>query len=461
MPRLLASADRRVTFLARRPIPEYPTGDGACRAVIGDLLDAATYSSALEGTDTVIHLAAATGRASPAEFERINVEGTRTLVNACKAAKVRRFLHVSTIAAGYRDQRYSAYARTKTESEAIVKNSGLDVAILRPTIVLGEQSPIWLTLMKIAGLPVVPLPQGNKPVVVQPIHVDDVVRGIERIVETGRFDNETLDLGGPSPLLLSSFISVIHKAKTGKTSKIVPIPLAPVRMLLALVEPIARPAMPVTAGQLVVFANDSAASPNWLLDELRPTMPTVEQTVARLLASELRPTDHDDRGKRSHQQARALRRPMTDATKRVLDAECALFSAYLVDVVPTDYIKTQYRNALVARGFAFDDDFGEFDRAMLGLARRNCHFTRWVDAYSALFHRAGAVRCKLIVLAAILEHVAPASEAFDGRGTRGRLQSLAALSAYGVTFAFSAALGAFLLIPAGIFGRMRSAEARK
>jgi nucleoside-diphosphate-sugar epimerase len=453
VPRLLASTDHRITFLTRRPIPEFAAGVATARAVIGDLLDAATYRSALEDADIVIHLAAATGRASPGEFDRINVEGTRTLVAACQSANVRRFLHVSTIAAGYQDQRYSAYSKTKSAAEAIVRQSGLDFVILRPTIVLGAQSPVWLTLMKIAGLPVVPLPQGGRPVVVQPIHVDDVVRGIERIVETGRFDGEILELGGPSALPLSSFIATIQKARNGKTSKTVPVPLMPVRMLLALAEPIARAAMPVTAGQLVVFANDSAASSNWLLDELRPTMPTLEQTVARLLASEPRSRSSGGGGQRD------APRPMTDATKRILDQECVLFAAYLVNVTPTEYVKAQYRNALAARDFAFDEDFTGFDRTSLGLARKNRLLTRCVDAYCALFHRAGAVRCKLIVLAAILEHVAPASEAFDGRGTHGPVRTLAALVAYGTAFAVSAILGALLLMPAGVIGRLRSSGA--
>ena len=103
----------------------------------------------------MVHLAALTGRAAPEEYKRVNVDGTSVLLQACKAAKVRRFLHVSTIAAGYPDQRYYPYATTKAQAESLVRESGLDLAIVRPTLVLGEKSPIWNTL--------VPIPEGRRP----------------------------------------------------------------------------------------------------------------------------------------------------------------------------------------------------------------------------------------------------------------------------------------------------------
>src|SRR5688500_7996546 len=52
------------------------------KAVPGDLLEPEKYAAELAGVDTVCHLAAVTGKASPAEMERVNVEGTRVLLEA-------------------------------------------------------------------------------------------------------------------------------------------------------------------------------------------------------------------------------------------------------------------------------------------------------------------------------------------------------------------------------------------
>jgi len=443
--RLVASADRKVKCLTRQAAPESAAGNGKVQAVIGDLLDDSRYKSALAGADVVVHLAAATGRAAPAEYSRVNVEGTRTLVRACKDAGVRRLLYVSTIAAGYPDQRYYPYARTKAEAEAIVRQSGLAFTIVRPTIVLGGRSPIWKTLSGIARLPLIPLPQGRRPVAVQPVHVDDVVRGIELILDADRFAGETFDLGGPAAMPFSGFLTSIRQAMRGAAPKIIAIPLAPIRFLLALAEPLFRQVMPVTAGQLAVFANDSTASPGWLHERLLPGMLPVERTLARLAseAGAMPAAGRSGAGQGLPPDSRIL----SPSDQLVLDDECVRFSAYLIDFAPTDYVKTQYRQAARARRLAFDEDFPAFDRALLTLARKHGLLTRCADAYCAIFRRAGTLRCKLIVLSAILEHVAPASEAFDGTAVGGAPRAVAALFVAGMTFALSLIAGVLMAVP--------------
>jgi nucleoside-diphosphate-sugar epimerase len=148
--------------LLRRPTEQ---GDDLARGpdfIVGDLCDEETYKSRLEGVDTVIHLAALTGKAAPPEYERTNFEGTKILLRACKEAGVRRFLHLSTIAAGYPDQRYFTYAQTKARAETLVRESGIPYIIIRPTVVIGSGSPIWRSLSSIAKLPVVPLPNEGR-----------------------------------------------------------------------------------------------------------------------------------------------------------------------------------------------------------------------------------------------------------------------------------------------------------
>ena len=79
----------------------------------------------------------------------------------------------------------------------------------------------------------------------------------------------------------------IHRAFCGKEPHFVRLPLGPIRALLALIEPLLRPVLPVTAGQLAMFANDSTASPNWLHDRLKGRMRSTEEAIATLVAKEL------------------------------------------------------------------------------------------------------------------------------------------------------------------------------
>lgn len=75
---------------------------GRRTTVIGDIRDESRLSQAFEGYDVVIHAAALhapdVGRVADAEFEAINVEGTLSVLSACRAAGVGRFILTSTTA---------------------------------------------------------------------------------------------------------------------------------------------------------------------------------------------------------------------------------------------------------------------------------------------------------------------------------------------------------------------------
>jgi nucleoside-diphosphate-sugar epimerase len=440
---LASSSDCSIKVLTRRPLPESAAQGGQPLQVIGDLLDPDSYRAALQGCNTVVHLAAATGRAAPKDYERINVQGTQVLLDACKAAGVQRFLYVSTIAAGYPDQSYYPYAKSKAEAEQLVRQSGLEFVIVRPTLVLGEKSPIWNTLLKIAKLPVVPLFEGARPVSVQPIHVDDVVRGLVLLLGSDQFKGEILDLGGPQPLSFRTFLELTQQAVRDKPGKLLRIPLGPVRLLLAAMEPIARPLMPVTAGQLAVFANDSVPAPNWLQTELQKTMPSTEALVTTLVDRARFDRGGAGPGKVAHRETR----PLTDETKRALRDECRALTAYLVGAAPSGYVEEQYARAAHVHGLAFDEDFACFDRTTVKLARSSRLAARSADAYCGLLHRRGVLRRKLIVLSAILEHVAPTNAAFDRVETRSAALTVLSLAGYGVVSALSLLLGAAVLLP--------------
>lgn len=441
--RLLATGLWQIRVLIRRP-----TGQGNnlySGQVVGDLCDVEAYRSSLKGVDTVIHLAAITGKATPREYEQTNFEGTRILLQACKAVGVKRLLHVSTIAATYPDQRYYPYAQSKARAEALVRESGIPYTIIRPTVVLGSGSPIWRTLSSLAKLPVVPLPSGGR-VQLQPIDVGDLVHAIELVVSEGQFRDEELDLGGPSLISLADFMRSAHKALYGKDPFFISFPLAPIRSLVAIVEPRLRRILPVTAGQLAVFANNSTASPNWLQDTLKEQMHSVEETIATLVAE-----------KASSGSGATGEDAVARCDMAAINRECEVFAHYLVGQSPTDYIREQYEIATLARDLANDSKFIAFDRRTLRFARRSVFFARVADAYCAIFRRHGILRRKLILLLAILEHAAPTAARFDSPMNRGLIGIATNVTLLAISFGLSLLAGIFLLLPSHLFaGRFQA-----
>jgi len=116
-----------------------------------DLLDSDALERVIEGCDAVVHVAALYSYDAPElEFERVNVEGTRTILAAALAKGVRRFLHTSTAGtcgpvpgaiATEEDEPPEweltvPYKRTKLESERLALAAG--AVVVNPTTPVGE-----------------------------------------------------------------------------------------------------------------------------------------------------------------------------------------------------------------------------------------------------------------------------------------------------------------------------------
>jgi dihydroflavonol-4-reductase len=114
-----------------------------------DLLDRDRLRAAIRGCDVVFHLAALYSYDAPAaELERVNVEGTRVVVELCREQAVGRLVHTSTAGTcGPEDdgppewELRVPYKRTKVEAERLVLDAargGLDAVVVNPTTPVGE-----------------------------------------------------------------------------------------------------------------------------------------------------------------------------------------------------------------------------------------------------------------------------------------------------------------------------------
>lgn len=166
------------------------------RAVVaGDITEPERWAAALDGVDTVIHTAALLGAAFPLEQAwNVNVLGTSRVLTASVEAGVRRFVHLSSIAAyGFDfpdgvDESYpvhvngDVYTDTKVNSEAVVLAAHaakeIDVTVIRPGDVWGPGS-VWVRspiaeLRKPLGFP---LPNGGNGIF-SPVYIDNFVDGM-------------------------------------------------------------------------------------------------------------------------------------------------------------------------------------------------------------------------------------------------------------------------------------------
>ena len=145
-----------------------------------DLVDRPALGSLLRPGDIVVNAAGyaeATDRSEEgrARFRRDNVTAMESLAAAAGAARVGRLVHLSSVAAmGQRTGvdlteddlavPRSPYGKSKRDAELVLGRFTDDVpiTILRPTSVFGEGRPLARTLVRLASLPVIPLPAGGR-----------------------------------------------------------------------------------------------------------------------------------------------------------------------------------------------------------------------------------------------------------------------------------------------------------
>ena len=137
---------------------------------VGDVHDDATLARMLRDTDAVINLVAIL-HGSEAEFERVHVRLPRRLAAACRPAGVRRVVHVSAL--GVAVDAPSRYLRSKARGEAALRAAGLDLTVLRPSVIFGERDRFLNLFASLQSVfPVMPL--AGAAARFQPVWVEDV-----------------------------------------------------------------------------------------------------------------------------------------------------------------------------------------------------------------------------------------------------------------------------------------------
>jgi GlcNAc-P-P-Und epimerase len=140
---------------------EPPAGSGLAEFIRCDLLDTRAYAHALKAGDHICHLAAAKGDwgISRQEYYRDNVEATRALLGAARAAGVHRWVFYSTVSAlgpsavpleeSAPRRAANDYGSSKAECEElfdryVAEEPAAHVVTIRPSVVFGPKNP-WNT----------------------------------------------------------------------------------------------------------------------------------------------------------------------------------------------------------------------------------------------------------------------------------------------------------------------------
>ena len=140
--------------------------DGQIDLVYGDITDRAALAQAMQGVDTVFHTAAYVelGLVNAAEMERVNVEGTRAVLEVAQSVGVSKLVYCSTIGifgdtqGKVIDETFertqkdfsSAYDRTKYDAQKLVDQAsakGFPVVSVLPSGIFGVDDPHFMPVL--------------------------------------------------------------------------------------------------------------------------------------------------------------------------------------------------------------------------------------------------------------------------------------------------------------------------
>lgn len=197
--RELVKRGYRVRIAVRRP---HVAGDARLAGPPGwvdivqtNIRNVPSVERALEGADAVINLVGIMYEKGKQNFESTQLDGARNVAEACKAAGIDRFIHVSAIGADAASK--SPYGRTKGQAEAEIKNILPSATIIRPSIVFGPEDQFYNRFAQLSGFaPFLPAIGGGK-TKFQPIYAGDVATCLANAVEQDSAAGKLYELGGP------------------------------------------------------------------------------------------------------------------------------------------------------------------------------------------------------------------------------------------------------------------------
>ncbi len=225
----------------------------------GDVTKPDTLPGAMAGADAVLHLVALPrdwdGGAS---LRLVNTEGTRNVLKAAQDAGVRRVVHLGAL--GVVDDPGLHYGSSKAKAMALVRESGLDWTILKPSLLFGPRDGFFNILAGLVRMSpgIVPI-TGKGDARFQPLAIGDLARAtVQAFADAGTVGRE-YELGGPRYWTYREIVEEVLRGMGKRRRLLVPMPVVIIRLVAGVAEAVRLP-FPVATDQLRQLRYDNTGA---------------------------------------------------------------------------------------------------------------------------------------------------------------------------------------------------------
>jgi NADH dehydrogenase len=229
--------------------------------VEGDVTRLESIEHAAEACDAVINLVGII-REFPVRgitFERLHVQATANMLTTTQKSGIRRYLQMSAL--GTRPDAVSHYHQTKFKAEELVRSSGLDITILRPSLIYGPQDAfINMLAGQLRLAPFMPV-IGSGTYRLQPIHASDVACCFAMSLEMPETIGHSFELCGKDRMTYLELLDAVAAAM-GRTAPLKPhIPLALMKLVIPVLQKL--PQFPITMDQMQMLIEENICDGRW------------------------------------------------------------------------------------------------------------------------------------------------------------------------------------------------------
>ncbi|MFH2036889.1 MAG: complex I NDUFA9 subunit family protein [Candidatus Zixiibacteriota bacterium] len=227
----------------------YESSEADIESAMADIHDYDSIEKALNGIDVVYHLVGIISETKKLTFDKTVVGGTKNVVEASKKNGVKKIVYLSALGTDANAQ--SKYHQAKWKAEELVRNSGIDYVIIRPSVIFGPDDKF---LNMIAGMirksPLVPI-IGDGEYKLQPVYISDIAKIMTDCLTNKKAVGQTIEIGGPKVYKYTELVNLLKRVLNKKRGNIY-LPVFLVKGIAGILESVIKPA-PITRDQLVMM----------------------------------------------------------------------------------------------------------------------------------------------------------------------------------------------------------------
>lgn len=244
-----------------------------------------SVAAACHRADFVLNLVGVLYSAGPQTFDAVHAAGAGAVADAAKNAGAKRLVHISAIGADPHSN--SAYAKSKAEGEARVRQVLPDAVIVRPSIMFGPEDTFFNRFAAIARVsPALPLIGGGH-TKFQPVFAGDVAEGITRLLTLDAAGGKNYEFGGPEVFTFRELMEFMLRTIC-RRRLLIPLPWGVAKAQAAILQLFPKPLLTIDQVELLKTDNvvsEAARNERLTLDGLGITPQGIEAIVPSYLYS--------------------------------------------------------------------------------------------------------------------------------------------------------------------------------